>query len=236
MRSSETTDDRQLAWDGCLNVRDLGGLPTVDGRRTRRGAVVRADNLDSLTDEGWAALRAYGVRTVVDLRDEADFRPRLAHPADVELVRVPLDELAGPDWWARFGALDGTPLSFRPYLDDCPHAVAALVRAVATARPGGVVVHCGAGRDRTGLATLVLLAVAGVRAEAIAADYLLSTENLRPLWGMLGRPDEAAVTEEILREAGTTAEAALREVLAEFEPESYLPAAELAAVRARLLG
>ncbi|MER8187019.1 tyrosine-protein phosphatase [Kitasatospora sp. NPDC094015] len=231
-----TTDDRELTWDGCLNVRDLGGLPTAGGGRTRRGAVVRADNLDSLTAEGWTALYEHGVRTVVDLRDEADFRPRLPHPAGIDLVRVPLDELAGPDWWARFGGLDGTPLAFRPYLDDCRHAVTALVTAVARARPGGVVVHCGAGRDRTGLAALVLLAVAGVEHRAIAADYLLSTENLRPLWGVLGRPDEAVVTERILHEAGTTATATLLEVLAEFDPDDYLPPAELATVRARLLG
>ncbi|GJF34563.1 protein-tyrosine-phosphatase [Kitasatospora sp. NE20-6] len=230
------TDDRHLVWDGCLNVRELGGLPTGDGRWTRRGAVVRADNLDRLTAEGWVALQAHGIRTVVDLRNEEEYRPLLERPDGIGLVRVPLDELAGPDWWARFGGLDGTPLAFRPYLDHCRQAVADVVAAVGRAEPGGVVVHCGAGRDRTGLASLVLLSVAGVRADAIIDDYLLSTANLRPLWGMLGRPDEAAAIEAVLDGAGTTAEAALRETLEEFEPVAYLPAGDAAAVRARLLG
>ncbi|WP_354641297.1 tyrosine-protein phosphatase [Kitasatospora camelliae] len=229
------TDDRRLVWDGCLNVRDLGGLPTVDGRRTRRGAVVRADNLDRLTAEGWAALAAHGIRTVVDLRNDEEYRPLLPLPEGVELVRVPLDALAGPDWWARFGGLDGTPLAFRPYLDHCREAVAAVVAAVGRARPGGVVVHCGAGRDRTGLATLVLLALAGVEHTAIAADYQLSTANLQPLWGMLGRPDETELIEKILRDAGTTAEDVLLQVLTEFDPEGYLPPADATAVRTRLL-
>ncbi|GAA2744895.1 MULTISPECIES: tyrosine-protein phosphatase [Kitasatospora] len=230
------SDDRRLVWDGCLNVRDLGGLPTVRGEVTRQGRVVRADNLDRLTAEGWATLHAYGVRTVVDLRNEEEYRPLLPLPEGVSLVRVPLDELAGPSWWSRFGGLDGTPLAFRPYLDHCADAVAAVVAAVAQAGPGGVVVHCGAGRDRTGLAALVLLALAGVTADAIAADYGLSADNLRPLWPMLGRPDEQGEIERVLADAGTTAEEVLLEVLAEFDPAGWLPEEDVVAVRARLVG
>ena len=68
-----------LAWEGCLNVRDLGGLPTEDGRRTRLGGVVRADNIRKLTDEGWRALAAHGVQRIVDLRwpeELAEDQPR----------------------------------------------------------------------------------------------------------------------------------------------------------------
>src|SRR5688572_31236468 len=63
---------RALAWDACLNVRDLGGLVTVDGRRVRRGALVRSDQLCRLSDCGRAALVAHGVRTVIDLRNPAE--------------------------------------------------------------------------------------------------------------------------------------------------------------------
>ncbi|KDN84497.1 tyrosine-protein phosphatase [Kitasatospora cheerisanensis] len=228
-------EQRRLDWDGCLNVRDLGGLPTRDGRHTRTGAVVRADNLDRLTAEGQNSLLDYGVRTVVDLRDAVEYRPLLPAPDAVDLVRVPLDALAGSAWWARFGGLDGTPLSFRPYLDHCRDAVAELVHAVAVARPGAVVVHCGAGRDRTGLAALLLLALAGVEPAAIAEDYLLSAANLRPLWTILDRPDEEAGIARVLAAAGTTAEQAVHQVLAEFDAPDWLPADDVAAVRARLL-
>ncbi|MEV7022479.1 tyrosine-protein phosphatase [Kitasatospora sp. NPDC093558] len=234
------TEDRTLVWDGCLNVRDLGGLPTVSGRPTARGAIVRADNLDRLTAEGWDALLDHGVRTVVDLRNAEEHKPLLPRPEGVELIRVPLDELAGPAWWETYGRLDGTPLALRPYLDHCPHAAARLVTAVASARPGGVVVHCGAGRDRTGLAALLLLALAGVRPAAIAEDYLLSGPNVRPLYGMLGLPDQYRRIDAVLAEAGTTVEAALADALDGFEPAGYLLAAgvtpaDVAAVRARLL-
>ncbi|MFF2078136.1 tyrosine-protein phosphatase [Kitasatospora sp. NPDC058162] len=235
-----TTEDRTLVWDGCLNVRDLGGLPTASGRQTARGAIVRADNLDRLTREGWDALLDHGVRTVVDLRDAEEYKPLLPLPEDVELIRVPLDELAGPAWWETHGRLDGTPLAFRPYLEHCPHAAAALVTAIAGARPGGLVVHCGAGRDRTGLAALLLLALAGVDRAAIAEDYLLSGPNVRPLYGMLGLPDPYRRIDSALAEAGTTAEAALAATLDGLDPAGYLLAAgvtpaQVAAVRARLL-
>ncbi|MFF3001712.1 tyrosine-protein phosphatase [Kitasatospora sp. NPDC057940] len=235
-----TTEDRTLVWDGCLNVRDLGGLPTVSGRPTARGAIVRADNLDRLTAEGWDALLDHGVRTVVDLRNTEEYKPLLPLPEGVELIRVPLDELAGPAWWEAYGRLDGTPLALRPYLDHCPHAAAALIAAIAGARPGGLVVHCGAGRDRTGLAALLLLALAGVERAAIVEDYQLSGPNVRPLYGMLGLPDQYHRIDAVLAEAGTTAEAALADALEGLDPAGYLLAAgatpaEVAAVRARLL-
>ncbi|MGW3044813.1 tyrosine-protein phosphatase [Kitasatospora sp. NPDC001159] len=235
-----TTEDRTLAWDGCLNVRDLGGLPTASGRLTARGAIARADNLDRLTREGWGALLDHGVRTVIDLRNAEEYKPLLPLPEGVELIRVPLDELAGPAWWNVYGRLDGTPLALRPYLDHCPHAAAALVTAIADARPGGLVVHCGAGRDRTGLATLLLLALAGVDRAAIAEDYLLSSPNVRPLYGMLGLPDPYQRIDAVLTEAGTSAEAVLESTLDGLDPAGYLLAAgvtpaRIAAVRERLL-
>ncbi|AUY51049.1 tyrosine-protein phosphatase [Streptomyces sp. CB01881] len=235
-----TTDDRTLVWDGCLNVRDLGGIRTTDGGRTAHRAIVRADNLDRLTAEGWDTLLDHGIRTVVDLRNIEEYKPLLPLPEGVELIRVPLDELAGPAWWETYGRLDGTPLALRPYLDHCAHAAAELVTTIAGARPGGLVVHCGAGRDRTGLAALLLLALAGAEPSEIVADYLLSAPNVRPLYGMLGLPDQHLRIDAVLSEAGTTAEAALYATLDGFDPAGYLLAAgvdpaDLAAVRARLL-
>ncbi|MFD5083241.1 tyrosine-protein phosphatase [Kitasatospora sp. NPDC058201] len=235
-----TTEDRTLVWDGCLNVRDLGGLRTTTGARTTRRSITRADNLDRLTAEGWDALLDHGVRTVVDLRNIEEYKPLLPLPEGVELIRVPLDELAGPAWWEAYGHLDGTPLALRPYLDHCPHAAAELITTIAGARPGGLVVHCGAGRDRTGLAALLLLALAGVEPAEIVTDYLLSAPNVRPLYGMLGLPDQYRRIDAVLAEAGTTAEDALHATLDDFDPVPYLLAAgvdpsDLTAARDRLI-
>lgn len=148
-----TVSDRHLDWEGCFNVRDLGGLPTSDGRTTRRGAIVRADALDALTAAGWKALLRHGVRTVVDLRNDDELRPDAApRPPAITSVHVPLD--AGEDrefWdvWAS-GPQFGTPLYYRPHLERLPARSVAALRAIARAGPGGVAFHCVGGRDRSG--------------------------------------------------------------------------------------
>ena len=98
------TSDRHLDWDGCRNARDLGGLPTRDGRVTRRGAVVRADAVDRLSAAGWASLEEHGVRTVIDLRNEDERGPDVAaRPACVTTLVVPLDGTADAGFWAEWG-------------------------------------------------------------------------------------------------------------------------------------
>ena len=64
--------DRRLDWDGCFNVRDLGGQLAAGRCTTRWGAIVRSDTTDRLTEAGWEALRAHGITTIVDLRDAAE--------------------------------------------------------------------------------------------------------------------------------------------------------------------
>ena len=84
--------ERVLSWEGCLNVRDLGGHVAGDGRTTTFSAVVRADSVRHLTPAGWDSLVDYGVRTIVDLRrhDELERDPPLDAP--VEIVHVPIDD------------------------------------------------------------------------------------------------------------------------------------------------
>lgn len=79
---------RRLAWDACYNVRDLGGYETTDGRRIRRGQFLRADDLCRLSAQGRAALVAYGVRTVVDLRSPSELA-RAPHPFAVGAPDAP---------------------------------------------------------------------------------------------------------------------------------------------------
>ncbi|WBB62091.1 tyrosine-protein phosphatase [Streptomyces sp. WMMC500] len=232
---------RALDWDGCFNVRDLGGLPAAGARRTVRGALVRADSLDRLSAAGWAAVADHGIRTVVDLRNAADHAPAHPRPDGIGLVRVPVDELAGDERWFReWGDVEGTPLTFAAYLEHFPEVPAAIVAAVAAAPPGGVVVHCAAGRDRTGFASFLLLALAGVSAADIAADYLLSGPNHRRAAAALGLADDTAETAGIQARSGRTAAQVIAETHAGFDPAAYLaaagvPDATVAAARERLL-
>ena len=186
--------NRDLTWDGCANVRDLGGLRTRDGRAIRHGALVRADALDRLSAAGWAALEAHGVRTVIDLRNDDELGTDLApRPAGLTTLHLPLDGIEDTEFWQDWHDRPefGTPLYYRPFLDHFPERTAAVFTAIARAAPGGVAVHCGIGRDRTGLITILLLALVGVDIDGITADYALSEPRVQVL---LDRLAEASPT------------------------------------------
>ncbi len=177
---------RDLAWDGLLNARDLGGHPTEDGGETRFGRIVRADSVRELTDEGWKAVVDYGVRTIVDLRSNEELAEDPPAELPVDAVHVSFfddrPEVFEEVEEASAGAAthaDATRDVYLIFLEHFRPNVAAAIRAVAQAPEGGVVVHCHGGKDRTGLVSAFLLRLAGVPIEDIATDYALSEERLR---------------------------------------------------------
>jgi protein-tyrosine phosphatase len=229
-----------LEWEGCFNVRDLGGLPLAGGGVTRWGAVVRADALDELTEAGWEALVAHGVRTIVDLRN-ADERHYESPP--VHVVHVPLDATEDREFWDVWenGPQFGTPLYYGPHLERHPGRSAAAVAAIADAAPGGVAFHCGGGRDRAGQVAALVLSLVGVPAEAIVADYALSEERLTARYAARGEEDQGPLLSGYLADRGTTAGAVLADLLAGLDVEGTLRAAgltgaQVSALRARLTG
>jgi hypothetical protein len=256
---------RELRWDGCLNVRDLGGLPAADGAATRFGSVVRSDSVEHLSPAGWASAAAYGVRTVVDLRivnERNRFPPLTKAPEsrgqrsdhDIRTVRVSVLGDPDPGLGRHLDAIgarhtlevEATRAVYAEMLDRFHVRFAEAVRVVADAGPGCVIVHCHAGKDRTGLVVALLLAVAGVTRDAIAADYAVSAGNLSALaqeW--IDEAGDAAKREQRRRICSSPAQAML-DVLAALDSghggaEPYLTAgglaeAELERIRERLLG
>jgi protein-tyrosine phosphatase len=179
---------RLLRWDGCVNVRDLGGLPTEDGGETAFRRVVRADSVRGLSLSGWQALRDYGVGTILDLRWHEELAEDPPRELDLEVVHVSLfgtydpafgrelDELGA----AQPTAVDATREVYLAFLRQYGDNVARAVEAIGRADDGAVVVHCAAGKDRTGLVVALLLRLAGVLDDAIAADYALSEQSWAP--------------------------------------------------------
>jgi len=204
---------------------------------------VRADGVDRLTARGWDALVAHGVRTVIDLRNDEELRPdRAPRPGALETVRVPLDGIEDREFWDVWsaGPAFGTPLYYGPFLERFPERAASVVAAVARARPGGVVYHCSRGRDRTGLVTLLLLALLGADPAAVAADYELSASGVRALSADLGEPDQGPELEAFLAREGTSAAGVIAGLMASLDAEALLregglTAADLHAVQNRLL-
>jgi protein-tyrosine phosphatase len=156
-------------------VRDLGGLPLEGGGETRFGVVVRADSIRSLSDDGWRALAAYGVRLAIDLRGDDELADDPPRDVPIEVVRQPVPGNTVPivwEWPSMLAAYRGLLEGFQPQF-------AATVGTVARSE-APVVVHCHGGRDRAGLASALMLRLAGVPLDAIAADHALSDENWAP--------------------------------------------------------
>lgn len=162
-----------------MNARDLGGYPTADSSATRWGAVVRSDNLAQLTEAGQQALLDHGIRSIVDLRmpDELDTHPNpFAVPAGhgVAYTNVSfIDPASAPS-----GTFTSLADEYVDMLSRFPKEVATIVTSIARAPEGGILIHCHAGKDRTGLTSAFLLELAGVPRDVIADDYALTSVTL----------------------------------------------------------
>jgi protein tyrosine/serine phosphatase len=177
-----------LPWDGCVNARHLGEVALADGQ-VAPAALVRSDSVSSLGPNGWRALVDHGIRTIVDLRatDETQRDPVRA-PAGVAYRHVPIIDVIGPEETSLPASLRWDE-AYREMLSRFRPGFAAAVTAVAEAEPGGVLVQCRLGRDRTGIVIALLLLLAGATDDAVSADYALSRARLE------GTFDELIATE-----------------------------------------
>jgi protein-tyrosine phosphatase len=161
---------------GASNVRDVGGLQAGD-RVVRGGVLLRSDHLDDATPDDLALLADdLGLRAVIDLRGEAeDPRPPAWDTHGVDVLPLPLFDLSGT---TDRSAFRGAPAdAYAAMLDLAGDALVAILELVAHA-DGPVLVHCAAGKDRTGIVVAVLLSLAGVDEAEVVADYLATGERL----------------------------------------------------------
>ncbi len=224
-------NNRILNWEGCNNVRDLGGLQASDGRMTHPGVIVRSDTPARLTAAGWSALYDYGIRTIITLRthgmteDELNFTSPYPDIVNIQAEIEDITNLEFVEKWVNT-SFWGTPLYFRDTLQRWPQRHAAVFSAIARAQPGGVLFHCIRGHDRTGIISLLLLGFAGVLPDEIIADYELSVDPVR---------------EKVLARENTSVRESILGTLDGFDFDGYLRMGgptqdDLDAVRARFLG
>jgi protein-tyrosine phosphatase len=171
-----TAIDRAVVFSSVFNVRDLGGLPTLDGRVVRRGRVFRADGVDRLDGEDLEVARALGLRTVIDLRTFGEVERR-AFPHDLVTVawhHLPILEgmWSEQDLVPTNGAVEFLRERYLDMLVEGRDSIARAVELVADEGP--VLFHCAAGKDRTGVLAAVVLGLLGVGPDVIADDYHLS--------------------------------------------------------------
>jgi protein-tyrosine phosphatase len=261
--TSLQAEDRWIPLEGAVNVRDAGGLPLRDGGTTRSRRLVRADNLQDLTSNDLRHLREeLGVRKVIDLRTTSERQVEGPGPLeDCPGVRVEHWSLL-PEAGDQAREVDGDVLMpwqagpdevpaperqtrgvYVAYLRDRPESVVGALRTVAHS-DGAVVVHCAAGKDRTGVLVALALDLVGVEREAILADYLLTAERIDAIIARLSNTRAyAANLRERPRDSHLPQAEGLEEVLAFVDDhggtESWLRAhgwrpEDTTALRARL--
>lgn len=204
------TEARWIELDGAANVRDLAGLPTEDGRAIAPHRLIRSDNLQTLSERDVRLLvDEIGVRAVADLRTTAEVDlegpgPLLRVP-QVEVVHLSLFPERGQNtdvaveddaptllpwedeqWRAerRSRARAGVAGIYLDYLRDRADSVVDALRLIAHS-PGATIVHCAAGKDRTGTVVALTLSEVGVTREAIVADYARTGERIEQVIGRL---------------------------------------------------
>jgi protein tyrosine/serine phosphatase len=218
--------------DGLANLRDVGGMPTNDGGKIIPGRLLRSDNLQTLTTSDVDQLLGLGLTDVIDLRSDYEAQREGPTPLATTGVRIHQFSLFR-EWEIGVGEtkpdvrpevlpeealpwidlepaveLDNDVASvYFSYLVDRPDSVLAALRTIAQA-PGVALVHCAAGKDRTGTVVALALSVADVERQAIVEDYAASSERVaqvvarlkasptyadnlegRPLSSHLSRPD-----------------------------------------------
>ena len=250
----EEAGARTRNWDGCVNVRDLGGIPTEDGGVTRTGRVIRSDNLGTLTTAGWRALEDHGVVRIVDLRWPEELAQDPPRDVDIEVVHV---SVLGPSYGEGIDFLrtldahvdqvddiaEHYAWSYVEFLERNRERFGRAIAAVAD-EPGTVVIHCMGGKDRTGIVSALLLRLAGVALDEIGRDYALSGPNLAVTLGSWLDSAPNALERARREKLSQTPAAAMSQVVAEIERrygavEGYLLAAgvqpeQVERLRARL--
>jgi protein-tyrosine phosphatase len=201
-------DNQDMAWidlEGAVNVRDVGGTPTADGGETVYRRLLRSENLQELTPGDIALLvDDIGVTTVVDLRSTRELMTEGPAPLDavdgVQHAHHPVlkEFLDASDTVAAALLLTAQQEDAERYPDDLmaghylgylenrPEEVVGALRSIVTA-PGAAIVHCAAGKDRTGVVVALALTIAGVEPEVIVADYVATNERIEQIIDRLSR-------------------------------------------------
>jgi protein tyrosine/serine phosphatase len=180
---------RTMTFSTVFNFRDLGGLPGLDGRAVQYGRLYRSDSLHRLTEEEGAKLAALGVRTVLDLRRPIEIARDGRVPELPGLAYFNLHP-AHREW--NIGHYDGDPARYLAdrYLDMATEGIedfGAALRLLSEPHRAPAVMHCFAGKDRTGVLAALVLALLGVSDAEIMADYAASEAAQAPLGAQIRR-------------------------------------------------
>jgi protein-tyrosine phosphatase len=242
---------RHLNLAGASNFRDLGGYPSADGRSVRWRQLFRSNHLGQLTNDDIAVVRRLGLKSAFDLRGVEERATAMCCVDDITVHSLPIEPAIMKALAVRL--MDGKPLdaaetaemirhSYRNYVShNTPRFRALFAHLLEDRSP--LVIHCTAGKDRTGFAVALILSALGVSDDVIAEDYLLTNRHYRidaATARSIDLPDDVKAT--LLSVDDTFLEAAFETVRSEygdlagyFEDGLGVGARERAALAARYL-
>lgn len=176
---------RYLKLAGCLNLRELGGYETTEGKQIKWRTLLRSDSLHGLPASSQQRLIDYGVKTIIDLRSSFELKEEyaLSKRVEIEYFNLPLIEEDARN--IEESIKDKTLLELNCFfLEEKSRAIKTILETIVTQQTP-VIIHCAVGKDRTGIIIALLLAIAGVGITTIAEDYYLSDDNLALLYAQL---------------------------------------------------
>jgi protein-tyrosine phosphatase len=191
--ADDLTYDREIHLKGTSNTRDIGGYLTTDMRMLRSGQIIRSENLSKLTDGDFQKLEEMGVKTIVDLRsyNERKHEPTVWKGDNPpQFYHFPIGE-AKNDWFTaqrrlmnrnRFTekqAREHMVKGYQMISTAGPSSYQQLMELVMDESNWPILVHCTAGKDRTGVAISLLMEAVGVDRETIMEEFLLTNDYSR---------------------------------------------------------
>lgn len=182
--ATATTAERKVNLTGAFNFRDLGGYPTTDGKTVKWGLLFRGEELGHLTDADIKTLQEMGIKTNVDYRTDAEVAA-LADPV-IKGINYVRTDAGNAGSTADLTAMISSGLmkdantavqmmaGFNKQMVDDPKFYVQLMELLNDPKNIGLVQHCTAGKDRTGLGSAIILLALGVDEKTVMDDYLLS--------------------------------------------------------------
>ena len=170
--------ERHFAFEGCFNFRDIGGYPTKEGKKIKKGIYFRTGRQDRMSEKDLAELKNLKISTQIDLRKPEEILDQGKGPLEnmgADYINIPIIPDGGSDQLSRLVGDTGiSGKRYLGYLEFGPESWLKIFGILANKDSLPVVLHCTAGKDRTGVSTAFLLSVLGVDRDLIEADYKLT--------------------------------------------------------------
>jgi protein-tyrosine phosphatase len=189
-----TTNANDIKLKSVLNFRDTGGVPAVDGSVVKRGIIFRSASLDGISKKDLARIKELGIKTIIDLRGPSELKKRKIDMDGIAVISMPLDfqgktrERLYPYFKQKNPEEKILEVSNSLYLEIAEASapvLAAILEILASPDSGAILIHCQAGKDRTGILVALLHIIAGTERRFIIEDFLRSNDELIPYFKRL---------------------------------------------------